>query len=211
MIGRYSIHEFLCCYCCGSGGGTGTGLVICLFSSRCLCWMQYFSTEWMSFQEECYFFKISECTSDSESESQSSGCNAAAEAEATTVSSNAEAADSQSSDAGSAESEASGTGSADSESSNSESGKNSEEAESDASGSNRRRLLVESESESEAGAGAGCFPAFETMGDFEAYLQGYYFDSVWHSTSNTAGIILSVFFWTSLAALGWYLRKPHRG
>lgn len=79
------------------------------------------------------------------------------------------------------------------------------EAEAEAAG---RRLLAEAEAEAAASNGAGiCFPAFKSTEEFETYLNGQYFSDVYSPPSNTAGIILSVFFWVGLASMGLYLRN----
>jgi len=66
----------------------------------------------------------------------------------------------------------------------------------------------EGEGEGEASdVGSGCFPDFETYEDFQKYVQGAYYSSVWNQPTNTVGVILSVFFWLSLAGMGVYLGR----
>jgi len=66
----------------------------------------------------------------------------------------------------------------------------------------------EGEGEGEASdVGSGCFPDFETYEDFQKYVQGAYYSSVWNQPTNTVGVILSVFFWLSLGGMGVYLGR----
>ena len=70
-----------------------------------------------------------------------------------------------------------------------------------------RRLLAEA-SIGEGGSSAGvCFPTFSSPSEVEAYIDGEYFEEDYSAPSNTAGIVLSVVFWTSFAALGLFLRR----
>ena len=61
--------------------------------------------------------------------------------------------------------------------------------------------------EGEGDIGSGCFPDLETYQDFEKYVQGAYYSSVWAQPSNTVGVILSVFFWLGLGGMGVYLGR----
>ena len=71
----------------------------------------------------------------------------------------------------------------------------------------RRRLLDAAEAGAGQSTGSGiCFPSFQTTEEFEMYLNGEYFTEVYEAPSDTAGIILSVFFWVGLASMGLYLR-----
>jgi hypothetical protein len=70
-----------------------------------------------------------------------------------------------------------------------------------------RRLMAEA-SFGEGGSSAGvCFPTFSSLSEVEAYIDGEYFEEDYSAPSNTAGIVLSVVFWTSFAALGLLLRR----
>ena len=64
------------------------------------------------------------------------------------------------------------------------------------------------EGEGEASdVGSGCFPDFSTYDDFQKYVQGAYYSSVWNNPTNTVGVILSVFFWLGLGGMGVYLGR----
>lgn len=56
-------------------------------------------------------------------------------------------------------------------------------------------------------SGSVCFPTFSSMDEVTSYINGEYFTEYYQTPSNTAGIILSVFFWTGLAGMGFFLRK----
>ena len=70
-----------------------------------------------------------------------------------------------------------------------------------------RRLLDANEAAPTSYGSGVCFPSFTNTQEFEMYLNGEYFSQVYAPPSDTAGIVLSVFFWVGLAGLGWYLRK----
>ena len=64
------------------------------------------------------------------------------------------------------------------------------------------------EGEGEGSAsGQGCFPEFANLEEFETYIQGAYYSSIWSKPSNTVGIILSVLFWVALGCMGVYLGR----
>jgi len=116
-------------------------------------------------------------SSDAEAESPSTSTSSDAEAEAESPSSSSTSSTSSSSDA---EAEAEG------------------ECSSTSSGEG---------GEGEGDIGSGCFPDLETYQDFEKYVQGAYYSTVWAQPSNTVGVILSVFFWLGLGGMGVYLGR----
>ncbi len=87
----------------------------------------------------------------------------------------------------------------------------SEDAEAEAAsseGEGEGECSASSSGEGEASdVGSGCFPDFETYEDFQKYVQGAYYSSVWNQPTNTVGVILSVFFWLSLGGMGVYLGR----
>jgi hypothetical protein len=76
--------------------------------------------------------------------------------------------------------------------------------------SGRRLLAAASEGEGEGeggGAGAGCFPAMTSAEDFARYVNGEFWAS--YQPGDAAwGTVLSVLFWTGLAALGFLMGRP---
>ena len=63
---------------------------------------------------------------------------------------------------------------------------------------------AEAEAESD---GQGCWPDFENYDDLERFIEGAYYSTVFAAPSNTAGIIISVFFWIGLAGTGAWLGR----
>ena len=149
-----------------------------------------YANEWVSLAEECSIFNIKEQKEAAEAEAEApspegEGESAEAEAEAPSSEGEGESAEAEA-EAPSSEGEGEGEG----------------EGECSASSGG------EGEGEGEASdVGSGCFPDFETYEDFQKYVQGAYYSSVWNQPTNTVGVILSVFFWLSLAGMGVYLGR----
>ena len=56
----------------------------------------------------------------------------------------------------------------------------------------------------------GCWPDFENYDDFDRFIQGSYYSTVFAAPTNTAGICISVFFWLGLAGTGAWLGRTKR-
>ena len=144
-----------------------------------------YATEWVSLAEECPVFDIKEQKQAAEAEAEApspegegESSNAEAEAEAPSPEGEGESSEAEA-EAPSPEGEGEGECSASS-----------------------------GEGEGEASdVGSGCFPDFSTYDDFQKYVQGAYYSSVWNNPTNTVGVILSVFFWLGLGGMGVYLGR----
>ena len=175
--------------------------------------LQYYAPQWEVYVEECSIFSVSISSlphgSTGEAEGEAGGPTSTpapssdAEGEATpapTTTSDAEAAASPSPAEAAAEASPSPA--------EAEAAPPADTADAEAEAANgRRRLLDAAEAEAGQSTGSGiCFPSFQTTEEFEMYLNGEYFTEVYEAPSDTAGIILSVFFWVGLASMGLYLR-----
>ncbi len=65
----------------------------------------------------------------------------------------------------------------------------------------------EAEGESD---GMGCWPDLATYDEFDRFIQGSYYSTVFAAPTNTAGICISVFFWLGLAGTGAWLGRTKR-
>jgi hypothetical protein len=104
------------------------------------------------------------------------------------------------------------------------------EAEAPAEGEAEAEAPVEGEAEAEAPAegeadgecaaasgeaegesdGLGCWPDFDNYDEFDRFIQGSYYSTVFAAPTNTAGICISVFFWLGLAGTGAWLGRTKR-
>ena len=166
--------------------------------------------------------------SETESEAAESEAPEAAESEAESEAAESEAPEAAESETESeaAESEAPEAAESEAESEAAESEAESEAAESEAPEAAESEAESEGENDSEgegecggessgggegegegSASGQGCFPEFANLEEFETYIQGAYYSSIWSKPSNTVGIILSVLFWVALGCMGVYLGR----
>ena len=159
--------------------------------------MNVYYAEWVDFVQECPLFTFKDDEAEAESEAPE-----AAESETESEAAESEAPEAAESEAESEAAESEAPEAAESEAESE--GENDSEGEGECGGESSGG--GEGEGEGSA-SGQGCFPEFANLEEFETYIQGAYYSSIWSKPSNTVGIILSVLFWVALGCMGVYLGR----
>eukprot|EP00890_Picochlorum_soloecismus_P001850 jgi/Picsp_1/2666/NSC_00896-R1_expressed protein [Chlorella variabilis] len=189
--------------------------------------MNVYYAEWVEFVQECPLFTFKDSAED-EAESEAPEA-AESEAESEAPEAAESEAESEAPEAAESEAESEAPEAAESEAESEAPEAAESEAESEAPEAAESEAESEGESDSEAegegecggessggegegegegsASGQGCFPEFANLEEFETYVQGAYYSSIWNKPSNTVGIILSVLFWVGLGCMGVYLGR----